>query len=376
MIVVPSPPPTSSPPAGRPWLQRLIAATAALAVIFIVWVIAVPNPIAAIAVEPPPWTPLTGPLEPNTSLRQATLVGVDQVHGPEDVALDAQGRIYGGNADGAIVRVSPDGTVETVASTGGRPLGLDFDPAGHLVVADGLKGLLRVAPDGSVSTLTTEADGVAFRFTDDVDVASDGRIYFSDASSRFGLLDYTLDLLEGRPHGRLLRYDPASGKTEVLLDSLYFANGVALSQDESFVIVVETYAHRIQRYWLKGPKAGTSEIFADALPGYPDGVSSNGKGTFWLALLTVRNTTADFLAPHPWLKGLIGRLPRALWPKPEPYGFVVALNEDGRYLRSLQDPDGEHIHTISSVEEHREKLYLGSLHNHHVGVVKLNGGGG
>ena len=101
------------------------------------------------------------------------------------------------------------------------------------------------------------------------------------------------DLLEARPYGRLLRHDPATGETEVLLQGLYFANGVALSRDEDFVLVNETYRYRITRYWLTGARAGTSDIFCDNLPGFADGVSSNRRGTFWVAIFTVRTDTRD-----------------------------------------------------------------------------------
>src|SRR5690606_20170232 len=124
-----------------------------------------------------------------------------------------------------------DGQVETFVSTGGRPLGMDFDAGGNLIVADAYKGLLRIDPAGKIEVLASEAEGVPFAFTDDLDIASDGRIYFTDASSRFQQPDYLLDLLEGRPYGRLMVHDPASGQTEVLLKDLYFANGVALSQN-------------------------------------------------------------------------------------------------------------------------------------------------
>ncbi len=46
---------------------------------------------------------------------------------------------------------------------------------------------------------------------------------------------------------RLLKYSPDSGKVEVVLDGLYFANGVQLSKDESFLLVVETSRCRIQK---------------------------------------------------------------------------------------------------------------------------------
>lgn len=71
------------------------------------------------------------------------------------------------------------------------------------------------------------------------DVARDGRIYFSDSSSKYG--DVAHDFLEHKPHGRLLRYDPHTAATEVLLSGLYMANGVALSQREDFVLVCESW---------------------------------------------------------------------------------------------------------------------------------------
>ena len=225
------------------------------------------SPIDPLAWDAPAAPQMTGVLEPNDTLMKAELLGQGQLHGPEDTAVDSQGRVYAGLADGRVVRLEASGKVETFVDTGGRPLGMDFDAAGNLILADAWKGLLRIDPQGKVETLATEADGVPFAFTDDLDIASDGRIYFSDASSKFHQPDYILDLLEARPHGRLLRYDPSTGKTEVLLKDLYFANGVALSANEDFVLVNETYRYRITRYWLKGEKAGQHEVFIDNLPG-------------------------------------------------------------------------------------------------------------
>lgn len=324
-----------------------------------------PGPIDPAPYDPPEPPPMAGPLAPNELLRQAQRIAGGKVSGPEDVAVDGAGRIYGGTADGRIVRVTlgADGgeSIETFATTGGRPLGLHFDAASNLVVADAVKGLLRIAPDGAVTPLTSAAEGLDFGFTDDLDIGSDGAIYFSDASSRFGHESYLYDLLEARPHGRLLRYDPASGTTEVLLRDLYFANGIALSADESFVLVNETYRYRITRYWLRGPAAGTSDVFADNLPGFPDGVSGNRRGTFWAALFTVRNPVMDRLHPSVFAKRQLAKLPRFLWPKPAPYGLVLALDETGRIVKSLQDTTGEHVSQVTSAEEADGFLYLGNL---------------
>ena len=122
--------------------------------------------------------------------------------------------LFTGTADGKIKRVSLlNEAVEDFADTGGRPLGLRFDPQGRLIVCDAKKGLLAIDPEGRVAVLATEAGGRPFRFTNNLDIAKDGTIYFSDASDAYGPDEYLYDLLEARPRGRLLRHDPATGQT-------------------------------------------------------------------------------------------------------------------------------------------------------------------
>jgi sugar lactone lactonase YvrE len=332
-----------------------------------------PSPIDAVAYHPPPAPSLTGPLAPNELLRAAELLAEGRVHGPEDVAVDAEGRLYAATTDGSglIQRLDADGTPRPFTETGGRPLGLRFAPGGKLLVCDSSRGLLSVDPEGRVTVLASEAEGVPFRFTNNLDVAQDGTVYFSDASGRFGQDGYLYDLFESRPSGRLLRYDPAAGKATVLLRDLFFANGVALSRDETFVLVNETYRYRTTRYWLKGEKAGTSDVFLDNLPGFPDNLDGTRKGTFWMALFTVRNPIADTLHPHPWAKNLIAKLPRFLWPRPAPYGLVLEIDESGRILRSLQDPGGQRVRHVTTAREHDGTLYLGSLDQLWVGRLAL-----
>jgi sugar lactone lactonase YvrE len=334
-------------------------------------ILLLPSRVKPLAYHPPRKPELTGALTPNSLLACAELLAQGKIQGPEDVAVDCQGRVYGGTQDGKVVRILPGGAIETFAQTHGRPLGMQFDAAGRLIVCDSYKGLLAIDPSGQISVLATEAQGVAFKFTDDLDIAADGTIYFSDASDTYPQPDYLFDLLEARPHGRLLRYNPATGQVAVLLKDLYFANGVALSQNEDFVLVNETYRYRIQRYWLKGPKAGTSELFIDNLPGFPDNLSANRRGTFWVALFTVRNNLMDAIHPYPLLKGIVAKTPKVFWPKPKPYGFVLALDEQGQITQSLQDPTGRHLMEITSVNEHQGFLYLGSLHNDRIGKYRL-----
>lgn len=337
------------------------------------WVVA-PSPIAPVAWRPEAPLPLTGALAPNEALREADRHALAGGVGPEGLDVDERGRVYAGLVDGRIIRLSPKaGTVETLANTRGRPLGMELDDKADLVVADGERGLLKVAADGRVTTLAVEAGGVPFHFVDDVAIASDGRVYFTDASSRFPPDELLFDLLEARPWGRLLRYDPDSGRTEVLLDDLYFANGVALSADERFVLVTETYRYRVRRYWLTGERAGTSDVFLDRLPGFPDNITATEDGRFWLALYSVRKPLVDkTLHPYPWVKSLMAKVPEALWPRPRRYGLVLELDDDGRVLRSLHDVDGQVLGFVTSALERDGTLWLGSLSEPHVGALHLS----
>lgn len=330
------------------------------------------SPVSSVAWTPPPAPPLKGVYAPNDKLTRAELLATGKITGPEDVEIDSQGRVYGGLADGRIVRVLPDGTVEDFANTGGRPLGMEFDDGGNLIVCDAVKGLLSISTGGQITVLVTQADGVPFAFTDDVDIAADGTIYFTDASSKWTQPDYEQDLLESQPYGRLLAYDPRSKTTRVLLSGLYFANGVALSSVEDFVLVNETWRYRIIRYWLSGERAGQHDVFIDNLPGFPDGISGNRQGTFWVALASPRKKDLDAVHRYPRVKELLAALPKALRPRPDHYGLVLALDQNGNVLASLHDAGGEHLDMITSVEQEGDWIYFGSLTGDRIGRLKVS----
>jgi sugar lactone lactonase YvrE len=323
----------------------------------------------------PPVAPLLSDIwSPNHLLTKATLLAKGQIKGPETVDEDKNGYIYGGMADGRIVRFLPNShpaKLETFANTGGRPLGIQFDAKGNLIVADAIKGLLSIDPSGHIKSLVTQVDGIPLGFTDDLDISSDGNIYFSDASTKYDIHHFRMDILEARPWGRLIEYSPSTGEARTLLNKLYFANGVALSKNEDFVLVNETSRYRITRYWLSGPKKGTSDIFINNLPGFPDGISSNHKGVFWLAIPNPRNPALDAMHPYPFLKELAVILPQSLQPQPQKYGFVVALNERAKVLGTLQDPTGDHLSEITAVHQINDHILMGSLHNDRIGRMPV-----
>ena len=351
----------------RTVFRSLIAIGALLSGYLLLW----PVPINPSAWTPPTAPELTGVYAQNSELARIERLKVDGF-APEDVAIDSQDRIYCGTADGRIFRFQADGTrPEVFANTGGRPLGLIFDHDGNLIVADAIKGLLSIAGDGSISVLTTQADDVPFRCTNDLDVATDGTIYFTDASYKYRLTQLKDDLLEHQTNGRLMAYDPRTKQTRVLLRDLYFANGVAVSPDQSFVLVNDTGSYRVRRYWLKGEKQGQADIFIDNLPGFPDGISSNGQGTFWLALVNRRDAALDSLLPHPFLRKIVWRLPSVLQPNIKRYAFALALDTNGKVVRNLQDPSPQCFAQIANVVEHKGILYFGSIGESAIGRMPL-----
>lgn len=355
-------------------MKKIATSVVFLLVLFIAYLLLWPVAVDPVAWQAPKAPTLTQSYAVNNRLaslkRVATGVGV----GPESIAIDHNGNLYTGYEDGRIVRFDAQGQhADTITNTRGRPLGMAISSDGTLLVADASKGLLAVNVDnGAVTQLTNEANGVAFKFTDDLDIATDGQVYFTDASSKFGpALKARDDIIEHGAHGRLLQYNPNNKTTRVLLDGLQFANGVALSKNEDFVLVTETGNYDIVRYWLKGPKAGSHDVFFHNLPGIPDGISSNRDGTFWVALFTTRNATLDALSAHPFLRKVAFRLPQLLQPQPAHHAFVLGLNEDGEVTNNLQDPSPNAFAPITSVTQHGNKLYLGSLERDNMAFYSL-----
>jgi sugar lactone lactonase YvrE len=354
-------------------IRRLLLVLIVLIVLVVAYLTLWPVPVSPASWTPPTPPALTGQFQQNSLLSTTERLPLGDGFAPEGVAIDSQNRIYAGFDDGRIMRLQPDGTrPELFANTHGRPLGMVFDSNGNLIVADANKGLLAVAADGSTSVLSTESDGLPFRCTNDVDIGPDGTIYFSDASHKFPLSNYKADLLEHGGNGRLLSYDPRTKTTTTLLKDLRFANGVAMSPDQSFVVVVETGKYRIHRLWLTGPKQGQSDIFVDNLPGFPDGISSNRRDRFWLALVTPRDKTLDTLLPYPFLRKVVLRLPKLLQPAPKRYSFVLGLEANGTVTDNLQNGSEDCYAQIANAVEHNGALYFGSIGESAIGRHRLS----
>jgi len=331
-----------------------------------------PVPIAPIAWTPSPIPGQTGVFAQSAGFHSPQKLIAEAGLGPEDVTRGADGLFYTGLQDGRILRfrAGSDSQPELFVNTGGRPLGMQFDAHGNLIVADAFKGLLSISPDRAITILTDSVAGKRMLFPDDLDIAQDGVIWFTDASQRFDQRHYILDFWEGQPTGRLLSYDPKTKQTKVHVESLRFANGVALGPDDAFVLVNETIAARILRLWLKGPKAGATEVFINGLPAYPDNLSYNGKGIFWVALPAPRIEALENIAGRPFLRKMLLRLPESLvGVKPATVGWIIGVDADGVIQRNLRDETGVYAN-ITSVNQFGDHLLLGSIMMNSVGRIE------
>jgi len=344
-----------------------------LVVLVIAFLLLMPTRVQPVAWKPPTAPSLSeGIYAENQRLKAVEQIGPGDIDGPEALLLEGDFLITGLH-DGRLIRTSLDGkTRQVLSDTGGRPLGLARHPNGLLVIADAVKGLLSLDAQGRLIPLTTEANGLPFGFTDDVAIDKSGHYaYFSDASSRWGYGHDGEAIIEHGGDGRLLRYDFQTGKTSVLLDKLQFANGVTLGPDDAYVLVNETGAYRISRYWLTGPKAGTHDLFIDNLPGLPDNLAFNGSNRFWVALYAPRSALLDGTAGHPWVRTMIVRALTVL-PKPvEKRGFVLGLDLQGKVIANLQDASSGNYSPITTAREYGDWLYLGSLKARHMARLPL-----
>ncbi|WP_370136490.1 strictosidine synthase family protein [Alteromonas sp.] len=338
-----------------------------------------PVPIAPMSWQAPSSNGFSGQFAENTRLSGLTLIALDSDNGPEDFAINAAGTIATATHSGAVLlKKKGDATFAPWINTGGRPLGIEFDADDNLLIADAHRGLLIANPEGELTVLVNQVDNTKVMYADDVDVANNGKIYFTDATTKFSAMEYggtlqasLLEILEHRGNGRLIEYDPVRRTSNVLMDGLVFANGVAISHDQNSVLVNETGKYRVLRYWLVGPKQGQVEVVIDNLPGFPDNISQATSGAYFLGLASPRSAPVDALSDKPFIRKIVQRLPQFMRPQGQAYGHLVKISESGEVLQSYQDPSGGFPFVTGAIQTD-EGVYVSSLTARAVGVLQLN----
>ncbi|MDJ0793212.1 MAG: SMP-30/gluconolactonase/LRE family protein [Woeseiaceae bacterium] len=335
-----------------------------------------PVPIEPVAWQAPVDRGFVDPHAPNRLLQAATGIRLGDFEGPEDATLGHNGSVYVTTSQGQVIRILQR-RVEAFADTDGRPLGIEVDPDGNLVVANAYLGLQRIDRQGNVEALLSRIGDTPV-YPNNLAIATDGRIFFTEASNKFGAERFRgtynaslLDIMEHGGHGGVFVFDPATGESRQLLDDLNYANGIAISKDNTFIVIAETSNYRVLKHWILGERAGTTEVLLENLPGFPDNLKTGLGGRFWVGLAAPRNALLDKLSDRPWLRKVVQRLPAFLRPQAVPSSHVVAFNGDGQILMDMQDPDAR-FPTLTGVLETQRSLYLTSLFGHRLPVIMKN----
>lgn len=183
--------------------------------------------------------------------------------------------------------------------------------------------------NGVITTLVERWNGRRFNSPNDVVVARDGRIWFTDPP--YGIIQPH----EGHPgvpeYGGnfVFRFDPASGSVDAVVTDIEEPNGLAFSPDESILYVSDTSAalradgtgnHHIRSYRVEDERCVDGRVFAVIEPGVSDGFRVDERGNIW-------TSSADAVQVYAPDGSLLGRIP-----VPECVGNLCFGGEDGRTL--------------------------------------------
>ncbi|RID65095.1 hypothetical protein BRARA_D00315 [Brassica rapa] len=220
-----------------------------------------------------------------------------------------------------------------VVPTCGRPLGLSFEKkTGDLYICDGYLGVMKVGPEGGLAELVVDqAEGRKVMFANPMDIDEEDNVfYFNDSSDKYHFRDVFYVIVNGERPGRS-------------------ATGL------------------VHRYWIKGPKAGTHDIFAK-VPGYPDNIRLTPTGDFWIGIHCKKNLLGRLVVNNQWLGKLVEKTVKlelliGLVNGFKPHGVAVKISgETGEIVEILEDKEGKTMQYVSEAYERDDgKIWFGSV---------------
>jgi gluconolactonase len=194
----------------------------------------------------------------------------------EGPSFDAQGNLYVVDIPfGRIFKITPDGQWTPVIEYDGWPNGLKIHPDGRILVADYKHGIMQLDPgNGRMLPLLTARNSESFRGCNDLHIASNGDIYFTD-QGQIGLHD---------PTGRVYRL-AQNGRLDCLIDTGISPNGLVLDPSETVLFVAMTRDNAVWRAPLMkdGSVAKVGRFCSMFGPSGPDGLTMDSAGRLYVA---------------------------------------------------------------------------------------------
>ena len=174
-----------------------------------------------------------------------------------------------------------------VEFTNGRTL----DREGRVIQCSHGRRAIEREVDGRPETLVDSFNGVRLNSPNDVVVASDGSIWFTDPP--YGIMQAHEGHLGEREYGGnyVFRFEPTTGEVAAVITDMDEPNGLAFSPDESILYVADSAAvlrggvgnHHVVAYDVHDGVCSAGRIFAEIDPGVPDGLRVDIEGRVWIS---------------------------------------------------------------------------------------------
>ncbi len=217
-------------------------------------------------------------------------------------------------------------------------------------------------------------------FCNDIDISPDGkRVYMTESFDTPGAASGTGAYAEAvtlAHNGRLWQFEIDQGAVRLVAQNYNFLDGVLLDQShatdgqEDSILVTETTKYRIDRLYLRGPRAGQDQVLWQYLPGLPDGLDRDPKGRIWVGFIKERTPITTWIHANPWIKPLLLRLPRSWLPITKPTA-IMALSPDASQALFYTHHDGSRVHDISVVVPGKDRIYLPTFDRENTGLVSI-----
>ena len=140
------------------------------------------------------------------------------------------------------------------------------------------------------------------KFTNDLDIDDQGMIYFVDTSYLRDVNDFLNEYFEAQPRGHLFSYNEKTNELKLLLEDLYFPNGIQLTPNKDSLLIDEnTMALSL--------RVGKVDVFG-VLPGFSDSIRLSPNQTvlvpFGVARYSIIYSLLDLLGKLPFVRNLLG----------------------------------------------------------------------
>jgi sugar lactone lactonase YvrE len=340
--------------------------------------------------------PMDAGLLPNDALDRFHVV-TSSLTEIDDIVCDAPGYFYISSKNQVFrFRAGNEEDLTVFAELDGPAGGMNFCPDGRLMVCVAGKGVAFVDEYGELAGAVDIAEELPIRCALSAVAGPDGAVYIAEGTIYHEPINWYVDLMERRQAGRLIRCDPDTFETEVLLSGLSYPCGVAISRDGKWLLISESWKHTLSRFPLDNIQENRRELVIPNLPGYPGRITYSSDGGYWMCIFAMRTYLVDFVLteekyrremmrsidPAYWVRPALSsgedfleplQAAHAItlgilkpWAPPRSYGLVLKMDEDLEVTKSFHCRTGGKRHGITGVAEKEGELYVVSKGNNMV----------